>query len=236
MSDYLFSSDYSADSLKWMKQREHLTPPVSEATLKKIQASIIADNDSALAYFFTSDYNYQPHLMQKIILDNKDAKYAFLFASSIPNCDIKALQKVVEESNKIKYICHFACFVKDAYLPPLEEMIIQSNNIKYAHTYLKHVKNANLEKFKKIILASNKPRYLFELAKHVTNPVELAQIEDNIIQLKSFTYIRLMAEKIKLSNLDKLEQAMLDLDNMQELKKFAKYVKRSRFKRFLIVA
>lgn len=245
MNKYLFESDYSTDSLRWIKRcdEQNLKPhkfnyekeDSTIAELEKIQNEIIKENDAALAYFFTCDYPYKVYRMQKVILDNKDPKYAFLFAQNIKHCDIKALQKVVIDSKKTKYICKFACFVKGANRKPLEDLIIKSKNVKYAHMYLKHVKTADVDKFKNIILNSNKPRYLFELAKHIDDNKTISRIEDLIIKTGSFTYMRLFAEKIKTADIEKIEQVILDSDNVSEIKKFAKYVKKSKMKKFFIV-
>jgi hypothetical protein len=235
MNKYLFESDYSADSLRWINKRAEHESSYNPEELEKLQNEIIADNDAALAYFFSTEFPYKLHRMQKIILDNRDAKYAFLFAQNIRNCDIKALQKVVVDSKKVKYICKFACFVKGCDRKPLESIILKSKNVKYAHMFLKHVKGSDVNKFKDVIMSSKKPRYLFELAKHTKDPKVLSQIEDIIIETQSFTYMRLLAEKIKAVNIEKIEQAVLDSDNVNEIKKFAKYVKRSKMKRFFLV-
>jgi hypothetical protein len=245
MNKYLFETDYSADILRWIKrvdERQLKTNPYSKdksgynpEDLEKFQNEIVQENDSASAFFFANEFGYKPHRMQKVILDKKDPKYAFMFAQSILNADIKALQNVVVESKKIKYISKFACFVKSADQKQLEPIILKSKNVKYAHMYLKHVKGANIDKLKEVILSSKKPRYLFELAKHTKNPKDLAVIEDLIIEASSFTYVRLLAEKIKIANVDKLEQAVLDTENSAEIKKFAKYVRRSKMKQFLLV-
>jgi len=101
--------------------------------------------------------------------------------------------------------------------------------------YLKHVKGSDTSKFKQIIIDSGKPRYLFELAKHLTTDSDIEMIEDLIIKSNSFTYMRLFAEKIKKANVEKLEQAVLATDNGPEIKKFAKYVRKSKMKQFLLV-
>src|SRR5579864_616872 len=176
MSKYLVENDYSQDSLRWIKklndkQLKH-NPFSKDKTgynpeeLERFQNKIIKDNDSALAYFFATEFDYKVFRMQKVILDKKDPKYAFMFARYIDNADIKALQNLVVKSKKIKYITHFACFVRDADYKTLEALILQANKVKWAHMYLKHVKTADVNKFKEVILNSGKPRYLFELAKH----------------------------------------------------------------------
>ena len=237
MNEYLFSNDYSADSLNWIKkvEKKNLNQKNNEIVLEEFQKEIIQENNSSLAYFFAYEYRYKSHLMQKIILDNKDPKYSCLFAQDIENSDIKALQKIIIDAKKIKYICHFACFVKGADLKLLEQLIIKSKNIKYIHMYIKHIKNANINDFKEIIFESKKPRYLFELAKHLSDEDDLERVEDLIIESGSFVYMRLLAAKIKKINVEKIEQAILDINNVEEIEKFAKCVKKSKMKRFLLV-
>lgn len=244
MSKYHYETDYSQDSLRWIKKLSEKIKynPFSKSEgsyegkdLENLQNEIISAKDSALAYFFTAEFGYKPHRMQKIILDNKDAKYALLFAQDIPNADIKALRRIVVSSKNIKYISRFACFVKGADAKKLESIIIKSKNVKGAHNFLKYVNGADVKKFKDLIIASKCPRYLYALAKHLTNPQEVAQIEDLIIKSGSFTYMRLFADKIEMANVKKIEQAVLDSDNVKEIKKFAKYVKRSQMKRFFLV-
>jgi len=240
MNKYLFENDYSADSLRWIKKMEGLNPSsnmdrLNEDSLEALQNEIIKTHDSALAYFFACEYDYKPYRMQQVIVDNKDPKYSYLFAQDIRNADVRALQKIVVESNKTKYICKFACFVRGADVKPLESLIIKSKNVKYAHMYIKHIQSADVNKFKDIIIASKKPRYLFELAKHIRDIKDLALIEDLIIEAKSYTYIRLLADKIKKANVEKLEQALLETNNTEEIKRFAKCVKRSKMKRFFLV-
>lgn len=245
MSRYLLENDYSADFLRWIKRAEERDIQVNKCgkdryryspiELEEFQKEIIAEQDSAMAYFFTCDYSYKPYLMQKIIIDNQDAKYAYIFAQNIRNADIRALQKVIIRANDTKYACKFACFVPGADIKPLEKMVIRSGKAKYAHSFIKHVKHADINKFKSIILNSKKPMYLFELAKHTRDLKELAYIEDLVIAARSFTYMRLMAEKIPNANIEKLEQAVLDTNNTDEAVKFAKNVKKSKMKHFFLV-
>ena len=245
MSRYYVENDFSTDNLRWLKKLEdkNLKPnPLSKdqtgynpEELEKLQNEIIKAGDSALAYFFATEFMYKQYRMQKLILDKKDAKYAFMFAQHVKNCDVKALQKLVMDSNKIKYITRFACHVKQADKTPLEDLVIQSDKVKYAHEYLKHVKTADVNKFKALIISSGKPRYLFELAKHLKNQEDIDLVQDLIIASGSYTYMRLFAEKIKSANVEKIEQAVLDRENSEEIKKFAKYVRKSRMRRFLLV-
>lgn len=230
MSEYHHGG--GADYFKWIDRvsqvKRHKT-----IELERLQNEIIRDGSTSYAYFFASEFQYKTYRMQRVILDHKDPKYAYAFALSIPHADIKALQDVVVSSNKIKYITQFACFVKRSDRKLLESIILKSKNVQYAHMFLKHVKNANIKKFRNLILESGKPRYLFELAKHSPSDIEL--IEDLIIKSGSFIYMRLLAEKVKQANVDKIERAVLATNNGPEIKKFAQCVRRSKMRQFLLV-
>ena len=63
----------------------------------------------------------------------------------------------------------------------------------------------------------------------------IKKIEKILIESKSYMYIRLLASKIKLADTEKLEQAILDSNDSEEIKKFAKAVKKSKIKKFLLV-
>ena len=237
MSKYLTDNDSLDDSLRWIKGLEEKNFPSNPTSkqLELFQNEIVQAGDSALAYFFATELMYKQYRMQKLILDQKDAKYAFMFARYVQNCDIKALQKVVMQSGKIKYITRFACHIRGANRKPLEKLIIQANKVKWVHEYLKHVKPVKIDRFKYIILSSGKPRYLFELAKHLTDPQDIKQVQDLIIASGSFTYMRLFATKIKTADVEKIERAVLDTENIEEIKKFARYVKKSKMRKFLLV-
>ncbi len=235
MLKFYYESDYGYDSLRWIQKREELPKIIKTDDLNRLQAQIIKDKDIGLAYFFASDFNFNPHLMRNVILESKSARYAYIFAQNIKNCDILALQKIVVESRNIKYICKFACFIPGADHKLLENLVLKSKNAQYAHMFLKHVKGANIRKFKQVILDSKKPRYLFELAKKTNNIKELSKIEDLIIESNSFTYMKMFAEKIRTANIEKIERAVLNSNNINEIKKFAQYVKKSNLRKFLLV-
>jgi hypothetical protein len=210
-------TDIDRDALRWCKKlhNKQIKPnPYSKdktgynaESLENLRNEILADNDWALAYFFLTEFDYKPHRMSKIIIDSNDPKY----------------------------ICYLACFVEKSYNQQLERIVIASQNPKYAHLLLKYVKNCDAQQLKPIIVDSKKPRYLFELAKHLTLLQDISEIEDLIIKSGSHTYMRLFARKIKLANIDKIEQAVLDSNNTEEIKKFAVQVKKSRIRQFLIL-
>lgn len=239
MNRHLFEPDYSADSMRWIEIYKHIEDHniiyAGDKKLDKIQEEIISNKDSALAYFFSCDTNYKTYKMQEVILKSKEPKYALLFAQNIKHADIQALQNVVLESEDIKYIAKFGCNVPGADKKKIESIVAKEKNARYAHMFLKNVPNANVNKFKKTIIDSGKPRYLFELAKHLKSRREISQIEDLIIEIKSYMYIRLLAQKIPLAKLKKLEQAVLDSGNSKEIKKFAKAVRKSKLRALSIL-
>lgn len=117
MTQLLLEKDFSHDSLRWLNKIDKQSLKDTR-DIEQLQNEIINDNDAAMAYFFAIEFRYQTHRMQKIILEQKDPKYAFLFAQNVPFADIKALQQTVIESKNIKYICKFACLVKSANRKP----------------------------------------------------------------------------------------------------------------------
>lgn len=180
--------------------------------LDQIQEEIIRTNNTAHAYFFAFETNYKIHKMQAVVLKNADPKYLYKFARFIPQADIKKIAKILAEqvTNEKKFV-------------------------RYAHSFLKHVKGANVLQFKDTIMASGKPRYLYWMAKHLKSRKEIAQIENQIINAKSFTYARLMAQYIPGADLSKLEQFILDSGNVKQIKKFAKAVKNSKSRHLAIL-
>lgn len=248
MNKHIFETDYSADWPRWFEIfkdiKDHHINFSSDKKLDKIQEEIIINQDAALAYFFSCDFKYKTYKMQEVILKKKEPKYALLFAQHIPHADIQALQNLVlnsDHKDKIKYICKFACFVAGADKKKLENIIAKEvskqpyKKARWAHMFIKNVPGANIDKFKNSILKSRKPRYLFELAKHVDSRREISQIENIIIKLQSYTYIRLLAQKISAANVSKLEQAVLDTGNGKEIKKFARAVKKSKIRNLSIL-
>lgn len=144
-SSYIYENEDSTDSLRWLDKLGD-KPSNNPEVLEKLQDEIIQTGDAALAYFFANDFPYKTYRMQKVVLDKKDAKYAFFFALNIKNADIKALQSIVLASKKIKYVAKFACFVRRAERKPLESFIIKSKSVKYNDMLLKHIKGTDVKR------------------------------------------------------------------------------------------
>jgi hypothetical protein len=246
MSKFLFADrDHHNDTMRWLlvlKEKnisfepKHLKDQIYIDKIEAFQNEIIKTKDISFAYFFSCEFFHKVYLMQKVILESKNPQYAFLFAQNVKGSDTQALQKIVIESNKIKYICKFGCFIANADRKLIEKIISNSKNAKYAHMFLKHVKHANVDLLKQPIFKAKKPRYLFELAKHISDKKDLAIIEDMIIEQQSFLYMRLLASKVKNIDIEKLENAIIESGNMEELKKFAKCVRKSKMRGFLLIA
>ena len=194
-SDYITWDSKTSDIGKDKKQ------------LAALQNEIIKTKNAAFAYFFSVEYKLNPHIMQKVILDKADAKYAVLFARDIMNADIKALQSVVVARAKIKYIDQFDTSIEAA----------------------------NHKLLQILILAENNPHYLFELAKRLTSQKTLVRIQDMLIDARAYKYLRLFAEHIKCADIEKIERAILDSGDSSEVKKFARHIKNSKMRQFLLI-
>ena len=64
--------NYNSDYSRWAFKSFNIA---GIPAIEKLQSEIIETNDSSFAYFFAIDYGYKTHLMQKVILDQKDAEY-----------------------------------------------------------------------------------------------------------------------------------------------------------------
>src|ERR1700722_142101 len=157
-----YDSDYSFGLIKWL-QRLNDNSPDTASKLEACLNEIISLKDSSLAYFFAADYNYKTYLLQKLIIEKQDAKYALIFAQDIPYADIKSLQQIVFNSNNPRYIAKFACFVKGADQKPLIKRIIDAKDARYTHMLIKNIEGIDVGKCKPVIISSKKPTYLFEL-------------------------------------------------------------------------
>ena len=241
MARFQYDPDLSNDFTRWTDiYNSILSFKIKDGynlKLENVQELIIKTNDTALAYFFAYDIGYKNYKMQNVILKAKNPKYIILFAQNIKNADIIALQQCILELNKIKDICDFACCVSGSNIKKIEKAILNHKkpDAKYIYNLIKYIDGININKLKTIIFKSKKPRYLFELAKHLKSKKDICLIEDLIIKCKSKTYIKMLAEKIKGTNLEKLEQAVLDLEDAEQIKKFAGYVKKSKMKNFSIM-
>jgi hypothetical protein len=185
------------------------------------------------AFFFAYKYPYKQFICQNIILNQKNIKYAYYFAKYIKGADIKALENVILQSNNLNYITKFACNIDKCNYKKLEKIILKSQNVKFIHELLKSNK-ISLKKAKPFILYSKKPRYLYELSKQITSQKDFDIIQESIIQSGSLLYIRLLANH-KLANVSLLEQIIIDSGNSYEIKQFAKTVKKSSMKPFLLL-
>lgn len=237
-NQFFFQKDFQKDLWSWMQIystiKDHQVLE-NDPLLDKIQTQIIQDQNAGMAYFFSLHFPYKMHLMQQVILNSQSPKYSFAFASSHPAASFHALEEIVLHSDNIKYICYFGLCVPQSNRRKIEKLIIQSNQAKYAYLWLKDHQPINFKQIKQILLGSNKPQYLLEVAKHSSSSKEIKQLEDQIIQLGSLTYIRMFAAEIEKADIEKLEQAVLASGNIKEIKKFAKLIKGSKISKFRIL-
>ena len=227
--------DYYSSFNEWIQLYPDLDIHSKPEHLDRIQELIIEDNDVGLAYYFSFFVGYKLYKMQQVILNAKNPAYAFLFASTIPNADIKRLQNVVDTSKNIKYQTKFVCEVNGAKRGKIEKLVVKNQNGKCAYWLLRRFGKIS-KATKELLFSSGRPRFLYELAKQgLTNNDELATIEDLIIASGSSTYIRLLACNVKGANIDKMEDAILATKDMKQIKKFANSVKGSKLAKMKIL-
>lgn len=228
MKNFL-DKEYYFDYLKWIQF-------VDQTPNKLLLQEVFAKQDPLLSYFYALEKKDNLPKIQEIILKSKNPKYIFLFAKNIKKADCKALQTALVNTKNIKYICKYALFINNSNFSLLEKIILKSKKIKYINMLLASNKYKNINNYFDIILSCKKPKYLFYLAKFIKTKKQLSKIEDEIIKCKSSFYIRMLAVKIKFANIDKLEQAIIELGQPEEIKKFAKNVKKSKLNKFLLVS
>jgi hypothetical protein len=210
--------------------------PEDDGFLNQVQDEIIEDKDVSSAFFFAYVARFKMYRMQQLILDQRNTKYSLLFAQYIPGADIHRLQQVVQTSGDLKVMTYFACLVKGAKKGKIENLILKSGRAKFAYMIIKHLGSSKVEKFKEMIIKSKRPRFLYELAKYLlTSRKEMAKIEKLIISSGSPTYLRLFARDIIGANIEKLEEAILETQNMVGIEKFAKAVPRSKLAKMSVL-
>lgn len=232
MHDYL--GEYSR-SLEIFQSKNLIDDPKPKI-LDSLQEEIIKNKDYSLAYFFALTFNYKNYLMQKVVMDSLNANYIFLYASKINNSDIKSLEISILKTKNIKVITEFACFIPKISVDKFKKVILKSKNPKSFYMFIKHINSNNINLFKDVLIKSGKGTYLFELSKHIKSKKDIELIEDALIKSKSYTYIRLLAKNNKLANLEKLEEFIMNSGNIKEMKKFAKDIKQSKMRNFLIAS
>jgi hypothetical protein len=229
--------EYSTDYSQW------ITTVSQYKSLDKLQDHIVASKEPSLAYFFAIEYPlHKTYRMRKVILDagvggaKQSHKYAYLFALNVAGADVKALRKIVQNAGNTSIITDFACNIPGAEYSLLEKQIIASKKAKFANRLIKTSIAIDVKALKSVIIQSKKPRYLFDLATRTSSPKEIMLLQKLIIESKSFTYMRMFAENIDGADVEKIEQAVLDSGNTEEIEKFAKYVKASKMRKFLVVS
>lgn len=121
--------------------------------MTKEEQEILSLKDPEKSYYYCfynkKTANIKEH--EKIILESKDAWYAYLFARDIPNANIKELEKVVLESKNVHYAYFFARDIPGANIKELEKVILEYKNAEHAYLFARDIEGANLELFKDIL-------------------------------------------------------------------------------------
>jgi hypothetical protein len=238
MSDLLInlSSEYLTDYHRWLGQQCDLS---SIKQLDLIQQDIILNQEVSWACFFAAETSHNSHLMQQIILNSNSPKYITLFAQCVPNADTQALERALfasQHPQTIRYLVRFAASVPTANLRKIEtrlfnEVSVDTRLIPLAVAFLKAIPSAKIERFKPLILQAGAPQHLYWLAQQGVagrelrlSPAQIRQIEDRLLEAKSFRFIRLFAANIPGAGIAKLEEFVLASGNIKEIRLFAKAV------------
>jgi hypothetical protein len=162
--------------------------------------------------------------LEKYICQSRNPFFILRFAKDIMRANITRLQNAIIRLGDAVNVAKFGCFVRGANKELLEDIVIKSKNAKAAYMFLKFYKDAKIQRLKHIILKSKKPRYLFLLACKLNNQKEIDLIQDIIIESNSNTYVRLLAKHVRLADLVKLENRIIETQDVTELKRFARSV------------
>jgi hypothetical protein len=219
------------DYWRWL-DISRILPNAANGTydLDKVQDTIVAAKDAGLAYYCAETYSHRRNRMQEVVLKSQSPRYIFMFAS-LPNADVKALQKALFALGDLKWLSRFACNIPTASIKKITNLVAKEDTAYCASMLIEHLPKIdpdNMKKFKKTILKSKKGKYCYNLAKHLISRKEIAQIEDLLIEIEAWTYIRLLAQTHPKADIEKLEKAILDSGKVEEVRKFAKAVKQSR--------
>jgi hypothetical protein len=153
----------------------------------------------------------------------------------IKGCNVARMQEAILELGDIEQIAVFGCFVRGADKELIERVIAEVRSPKAAYLYLRFVKFCNINRLKPIIMKSKRPRYLYTLARLIKNKKELELIEELIIRSKSMLYVRLFGQHIKGANINKLEAAVIESQNVESMKKFNSVIKSPRIDKLMLL-
>ena len=226
------------DELRWTEVYSRLPSKGSlhNEHIIALQQSIIDTRDVALAYLFALNVPYRTYLMQDIVLHSSDPTYIVLFAKHIPYADIKSLQARTIQLGKPEWMFVFAYHVAEANRKTLERAIIKSGSAKWCHMALKYLPGSSYTAFRDPILGSRCPTYLLELARRCGGDKRLLKaIETILVEDKQAKHCRLFAKEIPGANIKRLEQAVLESENLTEIKRFATQVKESKLNRLSVL-
>jgi hypothetical protein len=237
MGDLLLylTSEYLTDYHRWIEQQyDFASITINELNL--IQQDILLNQEVSFATFFACETNFRNHLMQTIVLNSNSPKYITLFARCVQNADTQALERALfasQHPQTIRYLVRFAASIPTANLRKIETRLLQQASvdtrlIHLAVSFLKAIPSAKIDRFIPLILRAGAAQHLYFLAQQGVAKRELRQIEDRLIQAKSFRFIRQLAANIPGANLTKLEDFVLSSGNIKEIKQFAKSVKQAK--------
>jgi hypothetical protein len=207
--------------------------------VKELEEYTFRTNNIVLAYRLAvelDDLNLSTRNIERFIIKTNNPKFIWRFAKDISSANIKKLQDAIIATNDISYITKFGLFVKGANKSLIENIVIQKFHPKSAYLYIKyHSRYCKINKLKHIIFKSKRPRYLYTLAKLLKNKKDIKTIQTLLLASRSSMYLRLFALNIKYVDISKLEDRVINLQNIEEMKKFARDIKSEKIMKLSIL-
>jgi len=217
--DESFDDFYTAVSyMIWCKQIKTLSK-------SEIAEKVLSQKNKYHAYFYCLKFKYKSKKVEKIILDSKDPKFAFLFYRDV-NCDKSLMRKILFESNSSKYLSKMA-ELNSSYFKKAKKVVLNNQDEQSAISLLRINKDSKLIN---MVIKSKKPKYVYNLYKIIGYS---KKIEDKLIELGNIKYLAYFA-KDKKSNLEKIENFVRMSNKQKDILFFAEKVERSKLHELLI--
>lgn len=181
------------------------------------------------------ELGYDVGELEDCITSCSQSFFIFRFAKEIKTANIKKLQDAIIKTCDLDYIAKFGCFINGADYEHIQNFIISKGNARAAYIYLTFGKHPDIARLRPIFLKSKKPRYIYALARLSTDPVEIEQLQELVINSNSNMYVRLFATNIPGADIRKLEDRVLQTKDFAEIKKFARSVQSDRLNKLIML-
>lgn len=169
--------------------------------------------------------------LQKVIIDQKDAVWAYRLAefSSVIDVDIAELEKIVIESKNLDYLVSFAAYAEKCNFKKLEKIILDSGDAKAVSSLIevvsiKDLARCDLQRAEKIILKAKDPDLSYAFAVNVKKSNVKAHGKI-VLKSPSDELIFRFARFVKGADVRLFQKRILKSKDLDVVYDFYKYVK-----------